>query len=117
MPDATAPVGFGRPDLTTFARLDRLGLEVVGQRLEPDRAVQGADGVVLRDNAIGTYGLTDQYVCWVLAAKAGAQGAPVRDVSVIGNTIYDNSPTFTPSAPADTAARLIGPTSSRRPVA
>ena len=39
MPDATPPVGFGRPDLTTFARLDRLGLEVVGQRLEPDRAV------------------------------------------------------------------------------
>lgn len=35
MPDAT----FVRPDLTTFARLDELGLEVVGQRLEPDRAV------------------------------------------------------------------------------
>ena len=35
MPDAT----FTRPDLTTFARLDDLGLEVVGKRLEPDRAV------------------------------------------------------------------------------
>ncbi len=35
MPDAT----FACPDLTTFARLDDLGLEVVGQRLEPDRAV------------------------------------------------------------------------------
>ena len=35
MPDAT----FARPDLTTFARLDELGLEVVGQRLEPERAV------------------------------------------------------------------------------
>ncbi|GAA3515272.1 ISL3 family transposase [Georgenia daeguensis] len=35
MPDAT----FVRPDLTTFARLDELGLEVVGQRLEPDHAV------------------------------------------------------------------------------
>jgi transposase len=35
MPDAT----FDRADLTTFARLDELGLEVVGQRLEPDRAV------------------------------------------------------------------------------
>ena len=35
MPHAT----FARPDLTTFARLDDLGLEVVGQRLEPDRAV------------------------------------------------------------------------------
>ncbi len=35
MPHAT----FACPDLTTFARLDELGLEVVGQRLEPDRAV------------------------------------------------------------------------------
>jgi transposase len=35
MADAT----FARPDLTTFCRLESLGLEVVGQRLEPDRAV------------------------------------------------------------------------------
>ena len=36
MPDATR---FACPDLTTFCRLDELGLEVTGQRLEPDRAV------------------------------------------------------------------------------
>jgi hypothetical protein len=30
---------FACPDLTTFARLDELGLEWSGQRLEPDRAV------------------------------------------------------------------------------
>jgi transposase len=30
---------FACPDLTTFTRLDELGLEVVSQRLEPDRAV------------------------------------------------------------------------------
>ena len=35
MPDAT----FATPDLTTFCGLDELGLEAVGQRLEPDRAV------------------------------------------------------------------------------
>ena len=35
MPDAT----FARPDLTAFCRLDELGLEVTGQRLESDRAV------------------------------------------------------------------------------
>jgi transposase len=35
MPDAI----FACPDLTTFCRLDELGLEVLGQRLEPDRAV------------------------------------------------------------------------------
>ena len=35
MSDAT----FACPDLTKFCRLDELGLEVTGQRLEPDRAV------------------------------------------------------------------------------
>jgi len=35
VPDAI----FTAPDLTTFCRLDDLGLEVVGQRLVPDRAV------------------------------------------------------------------------------
>jgi len=35
VPDAT----FADPDLTTFCRLDDLGLQAVGQRLEPDRAV------------------------------------------------------------------------------
>ena len=39
MPDATPEVGFSCPDLTTFCRLDELGLVVVGQRLEPGRAV------------------------------------------------------------------------------
>lgn len=41
MPDAT----FTTPDLTTFAGLDELGLEVTGQRLEPDRAVLACWGV------------------------------------------------------------------------
>jgi transposase len=36
MLDATA---FARPSLTSFCRLDELGLVVVGQRLEPKRAV------------------------------------------------------------------------------
>jgi len=35
VPDAT----FACPDLTTLCRLDELGLEVTGQRIEPDRAV------------------------------------------------------------------------------
>ena len=39
MPDATGRAGFARADLTTFCRLDTLGLEVTGQHLEPDRAV------------------------------------------------------------------------------
>lgn len=39
MPDATPQAGFACPDLTTFARLNELGLVVTGQRLGPDRAV------------------------------------------------------------------------------
>ena len=39
MPDATPQAGFACPDLTTFCRLDELGLEAIGQRLEPDGAV------------------------------------------------------------------------------
>ena len=39
MHDATPDASFGCPDLTMFCRLDELGLVVVGQRLEPKRAV------------------------------------------------------------------------------
>jgi transposase len=39
VPDATCDADFGCPDLTTFCRLDELGLEVTGQRLDRDRAV------------------------------------------------------------------------------
>jgi transposase len=38
VPDATAGAGFACADLTTFCRLDELGLVVTGQRLERDRA-------------------------------------------------------------------------------
>lgn len=38
MPDATRGVGFACADLTTFCRLDELGLEVTGQRVQADRA-------------------------------------------------------------------------------
>ena len=39
MHDATGRAGFACADLTTFCRLDQLGLQVSGQRVEPDRAV------------------------------------------------------------------------------
>jgi hypothetical protein len=39
VPNATGDAGFACADLTTFCRLDELGLEVTGQRVEPDRAV------------------------------------------------------------------------------
>jgi hypothetical protein len=37
--DATGRAGFACADVTTFCCLDELGLEVTGQRLEPDRSV------------------------------------------------------------------------------
>ena len=49
MPDAT----FACPDLTTFCRLDELGLEVTGQRLEPDRAVLACRVVELGPSGAG----------------------------------------------------------------
>ena len=39
MPNATGGAGFACADLTTFCRLDELGLEVTGQHLADDRAV------------------------------------------------------------------------------
>ncbi|AGZ53631.1 helix-turn-helix domain of transposase ISL3 family protein [Mycobacterium kansasii 662] len=39
MHDATGGAGFACADLTTFCRLDELGLEVTGQRLDCDRAM------------------------------------------------------------------------------
>ncbi|MFL0289379.1 ISL3 family transposase [Mycobacterium sp. SMC-21] len=39
MPDATGRAGFACADLTTFCRLDELGLEVTGQQLAAGRAV------------------------------------------------------------------------------
>ncbi|GAB3624994.1 hypothetical protein GCM10027418_30810 [Mariniluteicoccus endophyticus] len=44
MSDATVPAGFAGCDLTTFCRLDELGLIATGQRLEPDRVVLACRG-------------------------------------------------------------------------
>ena len=44
---------FATPDLTTFARLDRLGLQVTGQFLEPDRAVLELPGCRRRHRCAG----------------------------------------------------------------
>ncbi len=46
---------FSTPDLTTFARLDTLGLHVTGQFLEPDRAVL-ACRIIDRDATCGRCG-------------------------------------------------------------
>ena len=65
MPDVTAGAGFACPDLTTFCRLDELGLVVTGQRLEPERAVLACKVVEADD--------------W--CRRCGAQGAPRDSVT------------------------------------
>jgi transposase len=65
VPDAT----FTSPDLTTFARLDELGLEVTGQRLEPDRAV-------LACRVVDPEGSLDRWCC-----RCGCEGM-ARDTVV-----------------------------------
>src|SRR6476620_133898 len=59
MIDATCS-GFGCADLTTFCRLDELGLVVTGQRLESDRAVLACRVVE-----------PDQWCC-----RCGCEGVP-----------------------------------------
>ncbi len=70
------------------SRFDDIGFMIVD--IEPDGASQGATSVTLRDSSIGRYGLTDQFVSWVLAAYGGVEGSTVDDVSVIGNVIEGN---------------------------
>ncbi|WP_415803652.1 ISL3 family transposase [Isoptericola cucumis] len=64
MSDAT----FHSPDLTTFCRLDELGLVVVGQRLEPDRAVLECRVVAREDDAF----------CRGCGAEGTARGTVIR---------------------------------------
>jgi hypothetical protein len=58
---------FDTPDLTTFCRLDGLGLIVVGQRLEPGRAVLACTVVPTEDDR------------W--CRRCGGEGSPRGDVS------------------------------------
>jgi poly(3-hydroxybutyrate) depolymerase len=57
------PPTFVRPDLGSFCRLDELGLRVVGQRLEPGRAVLACRVVE-----------TDEFARW--CRRCGCQAAP-----------------------------------------
>src|SRR5205085_5664011 len=57
--DAIAGGGFGPPDLSSFCRLEGLGLAVTGQRLEAKRAVLACD-VVEADSRCGRCGAEGQ---------------------------------------------------------
>ena len=49
--DVIHAAGFARPDLTAFRRLDELGLEVTGQRLEPESLLDAWSGRPLSEPA------------------------------------------------------------------
>ena len=57
-----------RPDLGSFCRLDELGLQVVGQRLEPGRAVLACRVVE-----------TDEFARW--CRRCGCEAAPRDSVT------------------------------------
>lgn len=78
----------GRDVTVQRVAFDRIGMWVVD--IEPNRSSEGADGFVLRDNTVGTYGLTDEYLAWLVSARAGADGAIAQNVSIVGNAITGN---------------------------
>ena len=75
----------GRDILIQRVRFDKIAFMVVD--IEPDRASEGVVGAVIRRNRVGSYGLTNRYVGWFVAAYAGARGAPVRNVTIKGNRV------------------------------
>ena len=69
---------------------DEIGYAVVG--IEPDAGNEGASDVVVRDNTVGSYSLTDKYEGFLFYAcnAPWSDGAVVRDVTVSGNTVAGN---------------------------
>ena len=69
---------------------DEIGYSVVG--IEPDAGNEGARDVVMRDNTVGSYSLTDKYegALFYACNAPWSDGAVVRDVTVSGNTVAGN---------------------------
>jgi hypothetical protein len=67
---------------------DQIGYMIVD--IEPNDSSGGASDVLVADNTIGSYGLTDQYVAAVLSAGGPDTGAPVTNVTVTRNTVAGN---------------------------
>lgn len=74
-----------RNTLIQRVTFDEIGFMVVD--IEPNRAAEGAIDTVIRNNTVGTYGLTNRFVSWFVAASAGARGASVQDVTISGNAV------------------------------
>lgn len=96
--DATS----ARPDLTRFCRLDGRGLEAVGGRFEPDRAVVACRGVEA-DQGSHRYGCEedprDTVVRWLATDDARSRGAgrdrgPAPHAAQGGRVLIDDDTRF-----------------------
>lgn len=75
----------GRKTLIQRVKFDRIGFMVID--IEPNRSMEGAIDTVIRKNKVGSYGHTNRYVSWFVAASAGARGAAVRNLRIEGNVV------------------------------
>jgi len=67
----------------------QIGFDVID--LEPNKRTDGASGVVVRGNTIGSYGLSGRWDGWLMkACGPKSLGAAIRGVTVTGNTIAGN---------------------------
>jgi hypothetical protein len=67
---------------------DQIGFMIVD--IEPNISSDGASDVLVADNTIGSYGLTDSWVAQLLEAGGPEIGAVVRNVTVTRNTVAGN---------------------------
>lgn len=66
---------------------DRIAMHVFD--IEPDSSAGGATYVTIRNNTVGTYGLSTLFEEWFFAAS-GALGSTVHDVTVTANHVSDH---------------------------
>jgi hypothetical protein len=74
-----------RNTLIQRVTFDEIGFMVID--IEPDRASEGATDTVIRNNTVGSYGLSNRWIGWFVAVYAGARGAPVRNLTISGNSV------------------------------
>jgi hypothetical protein len=68
-------------------KFNGIGMHVLN--IEPDFAQDTVANVTFRNNTVGTYGVTTNWIGFLFAAN-GAAGSTVRDVTVTGNKVTGN---------------------------
>jgi hypothetical protein len=78
----------GRDITVQRNHFDQIGYMIVD--IEPNDGSGGAADVLVADNTIGTYGLTDSFLAAVLSAGGPDTGASVTNVTVTRNSVAGN---------------------------